>query len=151
MRSLAHAGYSVLQSRPNRPTDKTNKRQTKRAPFPLRDLLQAPRNRDTLSFGGTGISFQYVQGSSHAKNQLDSFSRFDSTPTCGRQTRTQDHSIFGTGIASHDKKWKLRVETFMYVTPWWLLSLLRSLTLYIFAYRSGSYLICQRADCKQKV
>ena len=116
MRSLAHAGCSVLQSRPNGPTDKTNKRQTKRAPFPLRDLLQAPRNRDTLSFGGTGISLQYVQGSSHAKNQLDSFSRFDSTPTCGRQTRTQDHSIFGAGIASHDKKWKLRVETFMYVT-----------------------------------
>jgi len=28
------------------------------------------------------------EGSSHAQNQLDSFSRFDRTPTCDRQTDT---------------------------------------------------------------
>ena len=30
-----------------------------------------------------------IAGSSHAKNQLDSFSRFDRTPTCDRQTDRQ--------------------------------------------------------------
>jgi len=29
-----------------------------------------------------------MKGSSHAKNQLDSFIRFDRTPTCDRQTQT---------------------------------------------------------------
>jgi len=34
-----------------------------------------------------------VEGSSHAENQLDSFSRFDRTPTCEGQTdmQTQAH------------------------------------------------------------
>jgi len=36
-------------------------------------------------------SVGWVEGSSHAKNQLDSFSRFDRTPTSDRQPRTQAH------------------------------------------------------------
>ena len=41
----------------------------------------------TLTFGGTGISLKYsVEESSHVKSQLNSFSRFDRTPTCDRQT-----------------------------------------------------------------
>jgi len=45
-----------------------------------------------LIFGGNRISFLRsvgrVEGSSHAKNQLDSFSRFSRTPTCDGQTDT---------------------------------------------------------------
>ena len=45
-----------------------------------------------LIFCDTRISFQHsvvrVEGSSRAKNQLDSFSRFDRTPTCDRHTDT---------------------------------------------------------------
>jgi len=33
-----------------------------------------------------------VEGSSHAKNQPDSFSRFDRTPTFDRHMQTQGHS-----------------------------------------------------------
>jgi len=45
----------------------------------------------TLIFGDTQISFysaEQEKGSSCAKNQLDSFSRFDRTPTSDRQTDT---------------------------------------------------------------
>ena len=48
-----------------------------------------------LIFGDNRISFWHsvgrVQGSSHAKNQLDSFSRFDRTPTCDRRIDTDGH------------------------------------------------------------
>ena len=33
---------------------------------------------------GTRIPYTQVEGSSHAKTQLDSFCRFDRTPTCGQ-------------------------------------------------------------------
>jgi len=43
-----------------------------------------------LIFGDNRISFQHsvglVEGSSHAKTQLDSFSRFSRTPTCDGRT-----------------------------------------------------------------
>jgi len=44
-----------------------------------------------LIFGDNRISFKYsvgrMEGSSHAKNQLDLFSRFNRTPTCDGQTQ----------------------------------------------------------------
>jgi len=44
-------------------------------------------------FEGGRIFLQYtvgqVEGSSRAKNQLDTFSRLDRTPTCDRQTERQ--------------------------------------------------------------
>jgi len=42
-----------------------------------------------------------VEGSSHAKNQLDSFSRSDRTPTCDGQT--QAHGYYRGCVASLGK------------------------------------------------
>jgi len=55
------------------------------------------REGSALIFGDNRISFQHsvglVEGSSHAKTQLDLFSRFSRTPTCDGRTdeRTQGH------------------------------------------------------------
>ena len=46
------------------------------------------------------LAFNTVEGSSHTKNQLDSFSRFDRTPTCDRQTQTVGHRAMASARAS---------------------------------------------------
>jgi len=43
-------------------------------------------------FDHTEASFA-LEGSSYAKNQLNSFSRFDRTPTCDRRTDMEGHGI----------------------------------------------------------
>ena len=55
-------------------------------------------------FEGTWTSLKdsvgMVEGSYHAKNQLDSFIRFDRTPTCDRQTDTDGHRAIASSRAS---------------------------------------------------
>jgi len=61
-------------------------------------------------FRVTQISLQhsigYVEGSLHAKNQLNPLRRFNRTPTCDghttqTHTQTKGHSIYRASIASH--------------------------------------------------
>jgi len=56
-----------------------------------------------------------VEGSSHAKNQLDSFSRFSRTPTCDRQTdrQTQAHGYYRGCLASRGKNRFFRARQYL--------------------------------------
>ena len=60
------------------------------AKFSKSGVLDKVPEGSVLIFGDNRISFKHsvawIKGSSHAENQLDSFSRFDRTPTCDRQT-----------------------------------------------------------------
>ena len=50
-----------------------------------------------------------MNGSLHAKNQLDSSSRFDTVPAC--DGRTHDDSIYRAGIASRDKNSTVKLSS----------------------------------------
>jgi len=57
---------------------------------------QSSRQHNAVIFGDTQISLihsvGWVEGGLQAKNQLDPFIRFGSTPTCDRQTQTAGDS-----------------------------------------------------------
>ena len=71
---------------------------------------QSPRGKYPY-FGVNQISLKHsvgqVEGSLHAKNQLNPFSHFSRTRTCDGQTdtQTQGHSIYRSITALHSKNW----------------------------------------------
>ena len=80
----------------------------------------------TLIFGYTRIYFQdsvgRVEKSSDAKNQLDSFSRFDRILTCDRQKQTDGHSMW-VPVAVR-QVWLRTAISVYYTTGQWLVSAL---------------------------
>jgi len=73
------------------------------AKFSKSGLYDRVPEGSAVIFGDNGISFYHsvgrVEGSSHAKKQLDSFIRFRRTPTCDGETDNLAHKMASTADA----------------------------------------------------